>query len=100
MAEEKRLFERLIMFLFQWKKEMLFALSVHLVLGRPNRYLRLETQDTRDDDYSGCDFRGYLFRFNDPTAQHISTNGEWHVHYGDVTPDQIVAIDQYSETGS
>ena len=30
--------------------------------------------------------------------QHISTNGEWHVHYRDVTPDQIEAIDQYSET--
>ena len=29
------------------------------------------------------------------TRQHIYTNGEWHVHYRDVTPDQI---DQYSET--
>lgn len=30
--------------------------------------------------------------------QHIANNGEWHVRYGDVTPAQIEAIEQDSET--
>lgn len=30
--------------------------------------------------------------------QHITSNGEWHVQYSDVTPDQIEAIEQHSET--
>ena len=28
----------------------------------------------------------------------IADNGEWHVQYSDVTPDQIEAIEQHSET--
>ncbi|WP_203248059.1 FtsX-like permease family protein [Sporosarcina beigongshangi] len=32
------------------------------------------------------------------TRQHITTNGEWHVHYKDINPDQIKAIEQDSKT--
>ena len=31
-------------------------------------------------------------------SQNIATNGEWHVQYKDVTPDQIEAIEKDSET--